>query len=128
MLHPAVPHGEKSHDVGVTDDARRLLAKVIGDQDFDGRDELLAQVPYVEVVGGPVTFRKIGVDRQCVPRSDTSLERVPGEAWAFGDDGQPIGTLVVWIDDGYISALEYGWVSDAAPTELPNPDKVRSRR
>jgi hypothetical protein len=42
-----------------TELVRRLLVEVIGAQDFDGKVELLAQVPSVEVVGGPLTFLEL---------------------------------------------------------------------
>jgi hypothetical protein len=34
--------------------------------------------------------------------------------------------LLVWVDDGYISGLEYGWVTDQPPADLPPLGLLRS--
>ncbi len=46
----------------------------------------------------------------------------------FAADGAPIGTLLVWVKDGYISALEYAWVTDVPPVHLLTVDQVRLGR
>ncbi|MEV6965784.1 hypothetical protein AB0M47_11780 [Hamadaea sp. NPDC051192] len=105
---------------------RAVLQRLIEDQMFDGREELLAQVPFVRVVGGPVTHLALEVDPATVPPSTFLGGRVPGCAWVRDSDGEPVGTLLVWIDRGYIAALEYGWVTDQLPTELPNVEQIYS--
>lgn len=120
---------EPDQRIGAAADTSRvheLLAKIIGDQDFDGRGELLAQVPHVVVVGGPITFARLDVDRSAAPRSRLPGQLVPGDSWAYDEGGIPLGTLLVWVDDGYLSALEYGWVTDDRPLALPLPEQVRS--
>lgn len=47
------------------------------------------------------------------------------DAWVYDDSGDVLGTLVVWVTDGYLSGLEYGWVTDDPPTALPDPSRVR---
>ena len=32
--------------------------------------------------------------------------------------------MLLWVDDGYISALEYAWVTDDPPAELPQIDQI----
>jgi hypothetical protein len=49
----------------------------------------------------------------------------PVEAWAYGSDAEVVGTLLVWVEDGRLSALEFGWVTDEMPTSLPSLDAVR---
>ena len=63
-------------------DARlsELLEKIIGFEDFKGRDELLAQVTHVRIVGGPVTFYELKVDTAAAPRSSIETPRVSGSA------------------------------------------------
>ena len=75
-------------------------------------------MPFVRVVDGPVTCLALEVDRSAVPASPFVSGHVPGCAWVRDMGGEPVGTLLVWVDRGYLSALEYGWVTDEAPTEL----------
>ena len=57
--------------MGVYDIARiqELLVAVIDAVDFPGKQELLAQVPYVRVSGGPITFLELVVDHAAVAPS-----------------------------------------------------------
>lgn len=111
--------------MSVDADMKDLLVKIIGDEDFIGRDELLAQLDHLRVVGGPVSFYELDVDRAAAPTSPIEASRVPSNAWAY-DGNTPLGTLIVWVSDGYISGLEYGWVTDEEPTDLPSAAQVRA--
>ena len=42
------------------------------------------------------------------------------------DLGKTLGTLLVWVHEGYVSALEYGWVTDQPPITLPAATQVQS--
>jgi hypothetical protein len=111
--------------VSVDANMKDLLVRIIAGEDFIGRDELLAQVDHVRVVGGPVTFHELDVDRANAPASPIETTRVPGNAWAY-DGNTPLGALMVWVSDGYISGLEYGWVTEEEPTDLPSAVQVRA--
>lgn len=108
---------------------RALVAKVIDAQEFDGKEELLAQVPGLLVVAGPVTFLDVSVTGEAEP-SPFRGRKVPGRAWVFDGD-QPSGGLEVWLDDGYMTALEYWWITNDPPvgplTPRPPTGPVRSR-
>src|SRR5690349_6926002 len=104
---------------------RSLLRVILAAEHYEGQRELLAQVDHVRVVGGPVTMLELAVDPS-VTRSSLADGPVPGSAWAINAAGDPLGTLVVWVADGYLSALEYGWVTDDAPNELPPIREVRT--
>ena len=95
---------------------------------FPGQPELLAQVPFLQIGGGPITFLRLLVDRSVAPRSDFGDGPAPGFAGVFGEDGAPIGTLLVWVKGGYLSALEYAWVTDEPPVQLPKAEQVRPVR
>jgi hypothetical protein len=41
------------------------------------------------------------------------------------DSGEYLGELLIWVTDGRISALEYSWVTDEPPSELPDPRMIR---
>jgi hypothetical protein len=119
---------EPDHPVGPLDDyVRALVRKVIEDQEFDGKNELLAQVPYLHVVDGPLTFLNLTVVAGAGVESPFAGEVVPGQAWVIDRAGRTLGTLLVWVFGGCISALEYGWVTDDPPDALPTLDQVSTR-
>lgn len=92
----------------------------------DRRDaELLYMQSLVAAVqGGPLTMRELAIPSACAaaPIPDGPL---PVRAVAYDDDGAPIGELLVWVADGYLSAIEYAWYTDSAPAELPAPCQLR---
>jgi len=103
------------------DEVRTLLASVLRDAAFAGRDDLLSQVAAVRVTGGPVTMLELSVDG--VPPSH-SLPDGPAPLSAVVNNGQPIGELLVWVKDGYLSGLEFAWWGDEPPQQLPTPSQV----
>ena len=103
---------------------REVLLKMLSEP-FLGAPELRAQVEHVFGVGGTSpTWLGFEVD-PVVERSPCTQSRVPGNAWVFDDKGETIGMVLVWVDDGWLSALEYGWVTDEAPTTFPAAHAVR---
>jgi hypothetical protein len=106
-------------------DERDVLLKVL-DQGFPDAQKLRAQVPSVTVVGGtPPTWLDLQVDPDAEP-AECRDGPVPGSAWVYDAGGAPIGTILVWIKNGCLSALEYAWVTDAAPTSFPRAEAVIS--
>lgn len=87
--------------------------------------ELLYRQSMATVIqGGPLTMRELAVPPSCAaaPIPDGAL---PVRAVAYDDEGTPLGELLVWLTDGYLSAIEYAWYTDTAPTELPGPCQFR---
>jgi hypothetical protein len=105
---------------------RNLLVAVLGYADFTGRDELLAQVSRVEVVGrcdcgcATVTLR---VDK--TPPSDEPPRPIPNEAEVLGADGESVGGALVFMRDGQLCELELYSNSDEPVREIPSLDRVR---
>jgi len=104
---------------------RDLVRLLLSASEFEGRADFLDQVDHLRVDGGSATWVDLAVDRGIGP-SCFSGDRVPGDCWAYDPSGEPIGTLVLWATDGYLSALELGWVTDDRPTDLPDPVLVRT--
>lgn len=96
-------------------------------RDFVGADELRAQVPNARVVGpwGPGSASVDLAVAGEIPRSQLADGPTPGEAWAYDASGQPLGTVLLWVTGGCLSALEYGWVTDDVPAELPPVETLR---
>ncbi|MGW4495013.1 hypothetical protein [Streptomyces sp. NPDC004376] len=49
---------------------------------------------------------------------------IPATGTVTDDSGELFGELLVWVSDGRLSALEFSWYGDTAPTELPDPGLV----
>jgi hypothetical protein len=110
------------------DQVRALVAHVIAAQEFAGKPALLDQVPFLQIAGGPITFLDLKVCDPAAPRSALENGPVPGQSWVHDEQGEPIGGLLVWVREGFITALEYFWVTDEPPTCLPDLRRVATGR
>ena len=95
--------------------------------DFPGVQELRAQVPLTRALGSwhddEVSLNlTVALNALASPFPDGP---VPGRAWAYDPEGNALGTVLLWVTDGYVSAVEYGWVTDTAPIALPEVTALR---
>lgn len=110
-----------------TDAVRGLIRRLLEVSPFAGSEQLLAQVEGVEYIDGPVTMMDVRVVGAC-PAATGVPSPVPSSPTVVAEDGEPIGGLLLWLDDdGYIDCLEYWWVTDEMPTQLPAADQVQAR-
>ena len=105
----------------LSDVERSVTAKIL--RAAAGAGALLAQLPAARVVSGPVTFLDLAVPADA-PRADLPDGPLPVGAYVEGAEGRYIGEILVWIEDGWLSALEYAWVTDDAPLDWPAPAHV----
>jgi hypothetical protein len=107
-----------------TESVRAVIRRFLEVSDFPGRERLLEQVEGVEYVAGPATMVELRVDR-AYPAATEVPNPAPSNPAVVGVGGEPIGTLVLWLDDGgYMDCLEFGWVTDEMPTTLPKPERI----
>jgi hypothetical protein len=110
--------------------AERSVLNHILSEDFDGASELRSQVDQVEVVAvwslnsTSVHFRVRG----SVLRSTQSGGHVPVTAEVLNASGEYVGELLLWLECGVLSALEYAWVTDEMPTVLPDVESISIHR
>ncbi len=95
--------------------------------DFVGAVELRAQLPHAQVVAVwvaglpsvdiavPGTVAKAPVPDGEIPAGSEVRDRA----------GEYLGEILVWVTDGYLSALEYAWVTDDPPTRLPEVAELK---
>ncbi|WP_225828130.1 hypothetical protein [Streptomyces naphthomycinicus] len=104
---------------------QRVLAKLLA-AEFPGARELRNQLGETRVT------RRWGaespsVDLAVPPGVPPALIEdgiIPATGTVTDDSGGLFGELLVWVSDGRLSALEFSWYGDTAPTELPDPDLV----
>ncbi|MFB6888752.1 hypothetical protein ACFCX4_05470 [Kitasatospora sp. NPDC056327] len=104
------------------------MLKHLLEADFAGAAALRGQLDHTEVVAtwGPgsvsVDLRVRGLEQH--PAAPSTL--LPTGADVYDCSGQYIGELLLWAEGGTtLSALEYAWVTDDAPTSLPSVDQLR---
>ncbi|WP_040872139.1 hypothetical protein [Nocardia exalbida] len=94
--------------------------------DAPGATEYLAQVPYAQVVatwgvGSPSI--DLSVRPGAVQASDA-----PDGIFACGAvtdrNGSPLGEVILWVENGWLSGVEYAWYTDQRPHALPEPDRI----
>jgi hypothetical protein len=86
---------------------------------------LRSQLATAHIVGGLPTFLELSVD-PASPGASYPDGRLPVTAIVTGIGGQPIGEILVWVNNGHLTGLEYAWVTDDPPDEWPSPDRVRA--
>jgi hypothetical protein len=105
------------------DRVRQLLLRVLESASFPGSEDLRAQIPFVEVTGGPITLLDLAVGAG--PKSAARNGPIPIRAIVTSYTGEPAGELLLWVKDGYLSGLEFAWVTDQQPESLPSIDHVQ---
>ena len=104
---------------------------VLAHHDFDGRDALLAQVDAAHVVGYcgcPCASVSLSVDRSSPAAPAGTRSTLPNEATVLNADGEGIGDVIVFHDDGYLSFLEVYAFGFEEISPFPSLDRLRPHR
>jgi hypothetical protein len=105
----------------LTNSEREILTFILS-ADFVGAARLRVQIPHCQVVAVWV---------EGLPSVDLAVPATVGKApvedgeTSVGSEvrdraGNYLGEILVWIEGGYLSALEYAWVTDESPARLPD--------
>jgi hypothetical protein len=102
-------------------DAERDVLMFMLSADFVGANELRAQIPDCQVTavwvdGLPSVDLAVpdGADKAPVADGET-----PAGSEVRDSAGKYLGEVLIWVTDGCLSAIEYAWVTDDPPAELP---------
>jgi hypothetical protein len=115
-----------SEERALISDEIRVMDQLLS-LDFPGASELRLQQAHARVVGrcqcGCATV-DLAVDVSSAPPARGVPSPIPAEAEVVGEDEQPVGGVIVFLKDGYLSGLEI--YSHGAPiSEWPATDKLR---
>ena len=111
----------------LSDRVRGLLGAVLQQADFPGSEALAEQASSVSVAGGPITMLELR-SSHTTPASAFEEGPIPLSMMVSNPAGDLIGELLVWVERGYLSGLEFAWWTEDAPSELPDSDRVMVRR
>ncbi len=109
------------------DSSERALLLGLLAHDFAGVEALRVQALAVEAVPGcvcgcgTIELTPLGTD---LPRSDAESP-VPVAGDVLDAAGEPVGGLLLFVEDGLLSALEVYSEADVDPLPLPSADRVR---
>ncbi|WP_328407281.1 hypothetical protein [Nocardia sp. NBC_00403] len=99
-----------------------VVAKLLA-VDFEGAAQFRTQIPFTQVVATWGADAP-SVDLEVAPGSEQA-GLIGGELPVRGEvrdeRGSYIGEVTLWATDGFLSAIEYGWVTEDRPTSLPDP-------
>jgi len=110
----------------------RLVLGALLAPDFPGAAELRAQLTRVQVIGkcdcGCPTV-DLAVPPDVAPSPVTTRARLaPVEGRVTPVAGEPPGDIILFVDDGRLSCLEYVSYDEPSPAEWPPLDRVRVMR
>lgn len=98
--------------------------------DFPGSRELRNQLGAAFVIrnwSGASPSIDIGVPVDA-PRAPVGDGVLPINIDVHNSLGDYVGELIIWISNGALAAVEYAWITDDAPTELPSFGNVTVKR
>jgi len=105
-------------------DVERATLETLLSADFEGAAQLRAQIPLARVAeshaSGAAPSFDIAVPGTA-PRSGLREKMAPVSALAYDSDEEYTGEFILWLADGYLSGLEYAWITDEKPEDLPDP-------
>jgi hypothetical protein len=96
--------------------------------DFAGVAELRAQVPLARCAGtqtsGSAPSFDVTVPKD-VPRSAFPGNLAPITAYVYDSGQEYVGEFLLWLAHGYLAGVEYAWVTDEPPVDLPDPGSIQ---
>lgn len=108
------------------DHREREVLRLILDAPIPGAAELAAQLDVARVTRhwGRTPSVDIEVPHSVSPASQVASGVLPIDAEVVDEAGNPVGEILVWIDSGRLSGLEFAWYLEETPDTLPNRDRV----
>ena len=109
----------------LTDDERRMLVHIL-DAEFQGVAALRQQLELVRAVGR-CDCGCPSIDLEATSesaRSDQPRRLAPVELKVAPVADEPPGEVILFVDDGKLSYLEYVYYSEGAPHDWPADDRL----
>ena len=111
----------------LTEQVRGLLGDVLQQADFPGSEELAQQASTIRVTSGLISMLELWSDHT-LRASAFPDGPIPMSMLVSNSAGDSVGEILVWVERGFLSGLEFAWWTDDAPDDLPSSDHVRVNR
>jgi hypothetical protein len=110
---------------------QRVLAALLSSP-FHGVDELRDQARHAMVVGRcdcgcPTVELRVPLETPASP-AGTRNRLAPVEGRVTSEAGEPVGNILVFVDDGRLSCLELVWYTNEPPKAWPPSAQIRVER
>jgi hypothetical protein len=108
---------------------RATLLGLLNHADFEGRDALVVQVESARVdsyCGCGCATVGLTVD-PAAPSVHLTYRPIPNDADVVDGEGELLGGVIVFVDDGYLSLLEVYWYEDPI-SPFPPLDRLQISR
>lgn len=100
-----------------------VLDWVLSDPTLEAGRHLRAQVPHARVVSEMSTFLVLTVSSASpAVVLDGSL---PIETIVLSPTNELAGFIVIWVTSGFLSGLDYAWLTFDPPDDFPSPDRLQ---
>lgn len=91
-----------------------------------GSAEYMKQIPYAQVVstwgvGSPSVDVAVG---PAAAAAGGVTDGIFVDGAVTDPAGRPIGEVILWVEAGRLSGIEYAWYTDERPAKLPEPDQI----
>ncbi|MFI6774285.1 hypothetical protein [Nocardia sp. NPDC050412] len=91
-----------------------------------GAGDYLAQIPFTQVnatwgVGSPSVDVVVPSG---VETASGSTDGIFANGAVTDHNGAPIGEVILWVEHGRLSGIEYAWYTDVRPQTLPEPAQI----
>lgn len=109
-------------------EVERATLETLLSVEFEGVTQLRDQVPLARVVGSHDAGATPGFDIAVpgnAPRSTLLEKMAPVSGLVYDSSQEYTGEFIVWLSNGYLSGLEYAWITDEKPDELPDPGGIQ---
>ncbi len=124
------PHQLRVHpwrDRPLTHDERAVLTMILEAFEHPERQTLIAQVPFLRATASSIaTWTNLVADAAAVPAIDVDSP-ISVNADVMDAAGEPIGGIVLFVENGLISAIDFFWYGDDRPAIFPHPWQIRFR-
>lgn len=109
----------------LTPEELSVVARILNDYSGPGAAALHQQLDSGVLVRGPITMLDVevpeGVSPSAIPDGPLGVRAIVESPTA-----EPLGELIIWIHDGFLSGLEYAWYTDEPPDSFPDPTRIRT--
>jgi hypothetical protein len=111
----------------LTANERGIIERILKAADIPDVTVLLAQAANLKVSGGIPTFIDLK-GNAAAARATIPNGPIPVRALVYSRSGELQGEILLWVRDGYLSALEFAWFTDETPTKFPLPEQLQIER
>jgi hypothetical protein len=116
------PEPTRPLTIDVQEIARFILERTHG----EAAGVLLSQLGAARLSGRLRWFPDLVVDTERAEPADLTDGPLPVIPFVRAEDGTHVGEILLWVTGGYLSGIEFAWVTDQPPDDWPSTRDLHS--